>query len=134
MKINSKLSRKQLALRLFAAALVINIVLLMLFVPSPPDEIVEVPLPADMVELKVKATLFTSFLERKEILLVSEGQPVGPVILLKQEDDESLTIALKQELYRQHHQRLAQDTWSALPYLDGLLKTKLPGVNYEIAY
>ena len=134
MKLNSKLNRKQLALRLFAVAVVINGGLLFIFLPTSAATPTEEALPANMVELKVRGTLFTTFINRRTVMLTQgEGRPVGPVLLIRQ-DEDGLIVALSSELYRQHHQRLAQDNWAALPYIDGLLKTKSLGANYEIAY
>lgn len=137
MKLPSKLTRRQLALRLFGLAVVINGLLLMLFLPSTPTQANVQALPPEMVELTIRGTLLTPFAERKSLLLSAQvGRPIGPVLLLRQEE-ENLIVALDQNLYRQHHLRLSQESWAGLPYLDGLLNQKGPravGVTYEIAY
>ena len=135
MKRPSKRNRKQLALRLFAVVVAINAILLICFVPSV-DESIKSTLPEGMIELKVTATLFTSFEPNKRVLLTQdEGHIIGPVVLLEQQES-SLTVAIPAVLYRQHHLRLGQESWAALPFLDGMQSphTKKNGINYEIAY
>lgn len=135
MKRPSKLNRKQLALRLFAVVVVVNAILLFCFVPSN-DETLKSTLPEGMIELKITATLFTSFEPSKRVLLTQDGgHVIGPVVLLEQQEN-SLTVAIPSLLYRQHHLRLGQESWAALPFLDGMQSppTKKNGIHYEIAY
>lgn len=134
MNAKSKLTRRQLALRLFAAAVVVNGCILLLFFPATPEAAQRTELPANMVQLKIKATLSTPFEERKAVVLSQEGgQSLGPVMLMAQEED-TLTVAVTSTLYRRYHQRLGLEHWIALPYLEDLLRPLPSGVRYEIAY
>lgn len=135
MKRSSKLNRKQLALRLFGIAIAVNGLLLLLFWPSSENINSKVELTEGMIELKISSTLFTSFENNKQVLLTqSSGQSIGPVLLLAQ-DENSITIAISGDLYRQHHLRLGQENWAALPYLDGMQTRHYKnGIHYEIAY
>lgn len=135
MKRPSKLNRKQLALRLFGIAVAVNGILLYCYMPSEKKDNTKANLAEGMIELKISSTLFTSFENNKQILLTQgSGQSIGPVMLLAQ-DENSITIAISGDLYRQHHLRLGQENWAALPYLSGMqTKPHKNGINYEIAY
>lgn len=134
MKPSSKLNRKQLALRLFGGAVILNGLLLFCFLPAESKQATQKSLPEGYIELKISASLFTTFEAHKKVLLSQGPIQVGPVLLLDH-NDEKITVALSSELYRQNHKKLSQEAWAALPYLDGMQPVNLKrGINYEIAY
>ena len=130
----SKLTRRALALRLFAVAALINALLLLIFWPAPTPA--EIPRPqVTGIEMKIRAALHTEFVVGKKVLLThAHGQPVGAVQLLRIEED-SVVVALSEEIYRQHHRSLIDEQWALIPYIDGIESRPRPkGTNYEIAY
>jgi len=134
-KISSNLTRKQLALRLFALLLLVNGALLLSFVPTS-DGKKTTGLPSHTLAVKVKASLYSIFHEGGQFILTQgKSLAIGPVILLRQEED-GLIVGISETLYRQHHLRLTEENWAALPYLAGMLNhpVRSSGVSYEIAY
>jgi len=130
----SKLTRRALALRLFAGAVLVNALLLVMFWPTPiPAETPRAP--SLGIEMKISAALHTEFVVGKKVLLThAQGQPVGAVQLLRLEDD-SIVITLPEKIYRQHHRSLIHEQWALIPYIDGIeSRPRSKGVNYEIAY
>jgi hypothetical protein len=130
----SKLTRRALALRLFAGAVVVNALLLLVFWPATsPAEPPRVPIAG--IEMKIRAALHTEFVVGKKVLLThAPGLAVGAVQLLRLEDD-SVVIALPENIYRQHHRSLIQEQWALIPYIDGIeSRPRSKGTNYEIAY
>lgn len=129
----SKLTRRALALRLFAAAVVVNMILMLIFWPSA------TPVPetqvADGIEIKVRASLHTAFSAGKKVLLTrQQGIPVGTVQLLRHEDD-GVVLAVSEAMYRQHHRALIHEEWALIPYIDGIeSRPRSKGTQYEIAY
>lgn len=129
----TKLNRRQLALRIFGVIMLVNSGLWLCFAPEASEKPTE--LAADLVELKIRATLHTTYALHKQVMLTRGGfSSLGPVTLLEQQND-LLVVALPRDLYRQYHRELTQAEWSALPYLDGL-KTAviMKGTSYEITY
>lgn len=130
----SKLTRRALALRLFAGAVLVNALLLLIFWPAPtPAESPRAP--SLGIEMKIRAALHTEFFVGKKVLLTNaSGLPIGAVQLLRLEDD-SVVIALPEKIYRQHHRSLIHEQWALIPYIDGIeSRPRSKGVNYEIAY
>jgi hypothetical protein len=130
----SKLTRRALALRLFAAAIVINVILMLIFWPSAVPEIKTYPV-TEGIEMKVRASLHTAFSVGKKVLLTQQnGTPVGTAKLLRQEED-GIVLALSEKMYRQHHRALIHEEWALIPYLDGIeSRPRSKGTYYEIAY
>lgn len=130
----SKLTRRALALRLFAAAVVINMILMLIFWPSAAPE-ATTPLKTEGIEIKVRASLHTAFSAGKKVLLTrQQGIPVGTAQLLRQEED-GFVLALSEKMYRQHHRALIHEEWALIPYIDGIeSRPRSKGTQYEIAY
>jgi hypothetical protein len=130
----SKLTRRALALRLFAGAALVNALLLLIFWPAPTP--VESPrAQRSGVEMKIRAALHTEFVVGKQVLLShARGVPVGAVHLLRLEED-NVVVALSEKIYRQHHRALIHEQWALIPYINGIESRPRPkGTNYEIAY
>jgi hypothetical protein len=130
----SKLTRRALALRLFAGAALVNALLLLIFWPAPaPTEAPRAP--SLGIEMNIRAALHAEFVEGKKVLLTNaNGMPIGAVQLLRVEDDR-VVIALPEKIYRQHHRSLIHEQWALIPYIDGIeSRPRSKGVNYEIAY
>lgn len=132
----SKLTRRQLAMRLLAVLALVNGFVLLMMSPSSAEKPTVISAPKGSVELRIKAGLYTSADPGVTILLGHpEGKMVGPVTLLRQED-ETLVVAIPTSLYRLHHAQLAMDNWAALPYVEGIGAKPAPsrGGQYEISY
>lgn len=129
-----KLTRRALALRLFAAAVVINSLLLLFFWPSPSVEEKTFSMAADELEMQIKAQLHLPF-EKNQIamLLKQTGETVGPVKLVARSEDH-VTLWLPRSLYQQHFRALIHDEWALIPVVKITPTRKSEGVRYEIAY
>lgn len=130
----SKLTRRALALRLFAAAVVVNLFLLWFFLPATPET--KSSMPQGHVEIKVRAQLLTSFTQNKKVMLARpKHTPIGEALLARL-DEDSVVLWLPEKIYRQHHQTLISEEWSLIPYLADLRppQSSARGVSYEIAY
>lgn len=130
----SKLTRRALALRLFAGAVVINMILMLIFWPSATPQSTPVTV-TEGIEIKVRASLHTAFSAGKTVLLTHQnGTPVGAAKLVLQEED-GIVLALSEKIYRQHHRTLIHEEWALIPYLDGIeSRPRSKGTQYEIAY
>jgi len=130
----SKLTRRALALRLFAGAVVINMILMLIFWPSATRE-ATASVTTEGIEIKVRASLHTAFSAGKKVLLTrQQGTPVGTVQLLRQEDD-SIVLGVSEDMYRQYHRALIHEEWALIPYIDGIeSRPRSKGTQYEIAY
>lgn len=130
----SKLTRRALALRLFAGAVFVNALLLLFFWPEPSPPVAPTKTNSG-IEMKIRAGLHTEFAAGKKVLLThANGLPVGAVQLLRLEDD-SVVIALPEETYRRHHRSLIHEQWALIPYIDGIeARPRSKGTHYEIAY
>jgi hypothetical protein len=129
-----KLTRRALALRLFAAAVVINSLLLLFFWPSPSVEEKSFSMAADELEMQIKAQLHLPF-EKNQIamLLKQNGETVGPVKLVAR-SEEHVTLWLARSLYQEHFRALIHDEWALIPVVKITPTRKSEGVRYEIAY
>ncbi len=126
------LARKKLALRLFGVLAGVNLLLWLVFSPTPAPA----PQPASGVELRISATLLTPFAAGKRVLWATpDGRPLG-VVRLERQESEGLVVSLGPELYRRHQRTLVQGDGVLLPYLPGMgvQRPALPGRTYEIAY
>lgn len=130
----SKLTRRALALRLFAGAVFVNALMLMFFWPEPSAPVVPTKTTSG-IEMKIRAGLHTEFSPGKKVLLThSNGLPVAAVQLLRLEED-SVVIALPEETYRHHHRSLIHEQWALIPYIEGMeIRPRSKGTHYEIAY
>lgn len=130
----SKLTRRALALRLFAGAALVNGLLLLVFWPAPtPPDTPRPQLPG--IAMKIRAVLHTEYVAGKKVLLThAHGHPVGAVQLLRLEED-SVVVVLPETIYRQHHRSLIHEQWALIPYIDGIeSRPRSKGTVYEIAY
>lgn len=129
-----KLTRRALALRLFAAAVIINSLLLLFFWPTASVEEKTFSMAADELEIQIKAQLHLPF-EKNQIamLLKQTGETVGPVKLVARTEDH-VTLWLPRSVYQQHFRALIHDEWALIPVVKITPTKKSKGVRYEIAY
>ena len=129
-----KLTRRALALRLFAAAVIINSLLLLFFWPTPSVEEKSFSMAADELEMQIKAQLHLPFKKNQiAMLLKQSGETVGPVKLVARTEDH-VTLWLPRSLYQKHFRALIHDEWALIPVVKITPTKKLEGVRYEIAY
>jgi hypothetical protein len=136
MTTNSNPHRRKLALRLFAVIATLNIMALMFFAPSSESTSQPKALPADHVELNIRASLHTSFQEHKKIWLMGAGgKLLGPAFMLSQ-NEESISLLFPKSQFQRHHQQLIDQQWALIPYVAQLSSkpVQAKGVTYEIAY
>ncbi len=131
----SKLTRRALALRLFAIALFVNGLLLLVFWPSPAKTAPERDVPADLVEVQIRGILATSFLAGKKIILMTDqGQQLGPVYLAENGDHGAIVHAPR-ALYATHYKQLITREWVMMPFDEDLMLLKpVQEDKYEIRY
>lgn len=129
-----KLTRRALALRLFAAAVIINSLLLLFFWPSPSVEEKTFSKTTDELEMQIKAQLHLPF-EKNQIamLLKQNGETVGPVKLMARSEDQ-ITLWIPRSVYHQHFRALIHEEWALIPVVKITPTRKKEGVRYEIAY
>ena len=133
--IKSKITRRALALRLFALVALINLLMLIFVWPTNAPVVTAAPPPPLHVEMKLKGVLHTPFAEGKRVLLIPPtGISIGEGLLKRQEED-GLVLWLPEQIYRKHHRSLVQHEWALLPHVEGLTRPlSYTGENYEIAY
>ena len=134
----SKLTRRTLALRLFAVVASINLILFFIF--WPPTEVSaqapKISLPQHHIELRLRATLHTSFETHKKAWLMSaKGKLIGPIVMLTQNED-GVSVLIAATDYQHSHEQLIHGEWALIPYIANLKprSEKYSGVSYEIAY